>query len=66
MLEGRLINALEYIVFASVFCGIYWVIGFFCKSTFDFEIRSERGYTICMFAGLASRYILVKLLSGSL
>ena len=63
-MHNLLIKFLEIALFGLVFCGIYWVVGFFCKSTFGFEIRSERGYAIAMFAGFISRVIIVKFLSG--
>ena len=50
-MENLLIKILESFLFVAVFLTIYWVIGFFCKSTFDFEIRSDKGYTIVVVGG---------------
>tara|TARA_B110000090_G_C13049343_1_gene318878 strand:- start:267 stop:464 length:198 start_codon:yes stop_codon:yes gene_type:complete len=63
-MENRLMRALEGALFIAIFLGIYWVIGFFCKSTFDFEIRSNRGYTIVVFAAIAFKIVLTKILMG--
>ena len=49
-MEDRLIRVLESAFFIAIFLSVYWVVGFFCKSTFDFEIRSSRGYTVVLFA----------------
>jgi len=50
------------ITLGLIFTGIYWVIGFFCKSTFNFEIRSEMGYRVCMIGGFVAVIVLVQLL----
>lgn len=65
-MENRLITFLETGLVCIVFSGLYWVVGFFCKSTFDFEIRSERGYAIVVGVAIASRVILIKVLNGEL
>ena len=59
-----LTTIIESILFSALFCGIYWTIGFFCKSTFGFEIRSDRGYTIAIISGIAFKIILVKILEN--
>ena len=63
-MENSLIKILESFLFVAVFLAIYWVIGFFCKSTFDFEIRSDKGYTIVVVGGFIFKIVLVKILSG--
>ena len=40
-MENKIWNALEGILFALILTGIYWVIGFFCKFIFGFEIRNQ-------------------------
>ncbi|MDC0564001.1 hypothetical protein OAP51_04310 [Alphaproteobacteria bacterium] len=63
-MENRLMRALESVLFIAIFLGIYWVIGFFCKSTFDFEIRNSKGYTIVVFAAIAFKIGLTRVLVG--
>jgi hypothetical protein len=65
-MENIIIRLLESVLFIAIFSGIYWVVGFFCKSTFDFEIRSERGYTIVVFAAIACKLVLTEILKGLL
>ena len=65
-MNNYLLKFLEIIVFALFFIAIYWVIGFFCKSTFGVEIRSEKGYYVCFFLGFATRYLLIQFFSGDL
>jgi len=55
---------IESVLFSAIFCGIYWVVGFFCKSTFRIEIRSDRGYTIAIISGIVFKIILVKILEN--
>ena len=63
-MEDRLIRVLESAFFIAIFLSVYWVVGFFCKSTFDFEIRSSRGYTVVLFAAIAFKIVLTRILMG--
>lgn len=64
-MENKIWNALEGILFALILTGIYWVIGFFCKFIFGFEIRNQIGYTICIVGGFLLRHLLIAIFSGN-
>ena len=40
-MEDRLIRVLESAFFIAIFLSVYWVVGFFCKSTFHLELRES-------------------------
>jgi len=60
----RLNNTLDAIFLGVIFCLIYWGVGFFCKSTFGFEIRNSKGYTICLVLGYVVPRVIINLASS--
>ena len=62
-MENRILNALEGMLFALIFVGIYWVIGGFFKSLFGFEIRTQIGYTICIIGAFLLRRSIITVFS---
>ena len=61
-----LIDIVIAMFFGLILCGIYWVVGFFCKSTFNFEIRKDYGYGVCIVGGFAVRNIIFEILKNQI
>lgn len=62
LMDGRIGNTLEFVIFVAICLGVFWIVGFFCKSTFGFEMRTELGYKIVLFGAIAIRILLIQLL----
>tara|TARA_B100000989_G_scaffold280252_1_gene243553 strand:- start:1038 stop:1229 length:192 start_codon:yes stop_codon:yes gene_type:complete len=63
-MEGRFKNVLESIIIVAILLSIYWLLGFIINKLFNKEIRTEKGYLVCIIGGFISKYVLITLLKG--
>ena len=63
-MEGRFKNVLESIIIVAILLSIYWLLGFIINKLFNKEIRTEKGYLVCIIGGFILKYFLIALLKG--
>jgi hypothetical protein len=50
-MESRLKGLIESFIVIAILLLVYWTLGFIIKKLFNFEIRNEYGYLICIIGG---------------
>ena len=58
-MENRLKGLIESFIVIVILLSIYWTLGFLIKKLFDFEIRPQYGYLVCIIGGfILKRFLL--------
>ena len=58
-MENRLKGLIESFIVIVILLLIYWTLGFLIKKLFNFEIRHQYGYLVCIIGGfILKRFLL--------
>lgn len=64
ILENRLNNATEGLIFGLIFAGLFWLLGLIIKAITGKEIRTSGGYAVAVVLGFLSRHALITVLTA--
>jgi hypothetical protein len=60
-MENRLKGLIESFIFIAILLSVYWTLGFVIKKLFNFEIRHQYGYIVCIIGGFILKRVIIQI-----